>query len=127
MLDLSFIPNIITFRRMTKFLNLQKIHKNVLRPSNNNFIFPCCKNSSFDNIFFFGRPNSYFPVHQSIDSVTNILFSSGTTGKISLLRLCSLFLAVAFVQLVHSVIPFASVRRSKSNTLDSPVSHSMCC
>lgn len=26
------------------------------------------------------RPNSYFPVHQSIDSVTNILFSSGTTG-----------------------------------------------
>ncbi|PHT67038.1 putative acyl-activating enzyme 18, peroxisomal [Capsicum annuum] len=26
------------------------------------------------------RPNYYFPVYQSIDSVTNILFSSGTTG-----------------------------------------------
>ncbi|XP_042480555.1 probable CoA ligase CCL12 [Macadamia integrifolia] len=27
------------------------------------------------------RPNYYFPVYQSIDSVTNILFSSGTTGE----------------------------------------------
>ncbi|KAH0704854.1 hypothetical protein KY290_011993 [Solanum tuberosum] len=26
------------------------------------------------------RPNCYFPVYQSIESVTNILFSSGTTG-----------------------------------------------
>ncbi|KAJ4971479.1 hypothetical protein NE237_004578 [Protea cynaroides] len=33
--------------------------------------------SRIDNL---PRPNHYFPVYQSIDSITNILFSSGTTG-----------------------------------------------
>lgn len=31
------------------------------------------------------RSNCYSPMYHSIDAMTNILFSSGTTGKISLL------------------------------------------
>ncbi|KAJ4970272.1 hypothetical protein NE237_003371 [Protea cynaroides] len=34
--------------------------------------------SSVDHL---SRPHHYFPVYQSIDSITNILFSSGTTGE----------------------------------------------
>lgn len=32
---------------------------------------------------FFHRPNYYSPVYQPVDAVTNILFSSGTTGRIT--------------------------------------------
>ena len=35
--------------------------------------------------FLYCRSNCYSPMYHSIDAVTNILFSSGTTGKNSLL------------------------------------------
>lgn len=48
---------------------------NSSRINNTSFSLGLSKNSPF------GRWNYYKPVYQSIDAVTNILFSSGTTGK----------------------------------------------
>ena len=81
-------------------------------------------------MFLTCRPNYCSPFYQPIDSVTNILFSSGTTGWKVVGRVTySLTVLMIYLCFMHYFFFFffAYTRRSKSHTVDPSISYSMCC
>ena len=79
-------------------------------------------------VFFILRSNYYSPIYQPIDSVTNILFSSGTTGK-NIVRLIYTIICTVpqqFFKPVILVFLLALVRRTKSYSMDTTCSNSIC-
>lgn len=82
-----------------------------------------------NNGFILHRPHEYSPVYQSGDSITHILFSSGTTGNQILLYDCWVDISTSLTlpYLIFYVICNLWIRGSKGSTLDSVVSNSSYC
>lgn len=77
------------------------------------------------------RPNYYSPICQPVDAITNILFSSGTTGRIIIIILishahnhnCTSSLRRTIDNLAYRMV---QNRRTKSYIMDPTFSNSIC-